>query len=185
MPPSEFYVRVQHGTLSLPPPRTPECAVSRSWTRGLLSFTFWRCYLPLNDEPEGITGGFAPPTPKAITMLTRSGDTPAELDVQSMKREDGTPDLAPLAGKKLKTDDHAALIDELEGILKVRITILFLLVGLGTDRERAGAADGESTGIGGYLRAGHECGVWQRGIRVDERRAGGVRRGDVGGAGER
>lgn len=73
-----------------------------------------------NDvAPKGITGGFAPPTPKAITTMSRSTDFPQKLEVQSLERADGTPELAPLQPKALKVDDHAALIDELYAILKV------------------------------------------------------------------
>lgn len=70
--------------------------------------------------PKGITGGFAPPTPQAIHTLTRSSAAPADLTVQSATKPDGAPGLNEVTPKKLKVDDHAALIEELQTILKVR-----------------------------------------------------------------
>lgn len=73
----------------------------------------------MDDTPKGITGGFAPPTPQAIHTLTRSSAAPADLAVQSATKPDGAPGLNELTPKKLKVDDHAALIEELQTILKV------------------------------------------------------------------
>ncbi|KAF8300477.1 hypothetical protein DL93DRAFT_2090959 [Clavulina sp. PMI_390] len=67
---------------------------------------------------SGITGGFAPPTPSAVHQMTRSSAKPETLAITSLTRADGTPDLAPAMPKSLQVDDHAALIDELHGILK-------------------------------------------------------------------
>jgi len=104
MPPAQFYVRLQHGQ------RT--CG-ARSQASSL--------YLLKYPTPKGIAGGFAPPTPKAVHMMTRSTDEPDKLTIQSMHKEDGTASLTALAPKHLKTDDHGAMIDELCGILRVYI----------------------------------------------------------------
>lgn len=52
-------------------------------------------------------------------MLTRSSEKPDVLAVQSHSRADGTPDLNAISPKELKADDHTAMVEELEGILKV------------------------------------------------------------------
>ena len=69
--------------------------------------------------PKGITGGFAPPTPRAIHVLTRSTAAPEDLLVQATVKKDGEAGLSDGGSKKLKVDDHAALIEELQTILKV------------------------------------------------------------------
>jgi hypothetical protein len=65
----------------------------------------------------GITGGFAPPTPSAIHVLTRAKAQP-EFVVTSAVRPDGTPHLVDAAPKKILADPHTLLIDELYSILK-------------------------------------------------------------------
>ncbi|CAE6464768.1 unnamed protein product [Rhizoctonia solani] len=71
---------------------------------------------------HGITGGFAPPTPNAIHQLTRSGDSPNSLFIQSMVRPDGTPSLQEHPPKEFPIGDPShgshSLVDELHAILK-------------------------------------------------------------------
>lgn len=66
----------------------------------------------------GITGGFAPPTPRAILTVTRDA-TINTLQITSAVRPDGTPKLQDAVPKKLTVDDSTeALVDELHSILK-------------------------------------------------------------------
>ncbi|KIJ39070.1 hypothetical protein M422DRAFT_258224 [Sphaerobolus stellatus SS14] len=67
---------------------------------------------------QGITGGFAPPTPSAIHTLVRSKDSPSQIVVNSSVRPDGQPSLGEAQSKHLNVDSHSPLIDELESILK-------------------------------------------------------------------
>ncbi|QRW13115.1 hypothetical protein RhiLY_12114 [Ceratobasidium sp. AG-Ba] len=67
---------------------------------------------------HGITGGFAPPTPNAIHMLSRSSDLPSKLFVQSQVRPSGESSLAPFGEKELSVDEHDHLVTELHSILK-------------------------------------------------------------------
>ncbi|KAF8488083.1 hypothetical protein JB92DRAFT_3018292 [Gautieria morchelliformis] len=67
---------------------------------------------------HGIAGGFAPPTPSAIYVLSRSKDHPAELVINSAVRQDGTPSLSDAEPKKIPVDSYTALIEELHSILK-------------------------------------------------------------------
>src|ERR1700761_5800080 len=73
-------------------------------------------------DSSGITGGFAPPTPSEIHVLTLSPERPNILAVDSQHRADGTPSLqsSNAAPKELSTSDKSnmALVDELHGILK-------------------------------------------------------------------
>ncbi|KAF8964802.1 hypothetical protein BDZ97DRAFT_1659734 [Flammula alnicola] len=68
---------------------------------------------------NGITGGFAPPTPNAIYTITQplNSDT---LTIASSIRPAGTPSLQDIAPKFIssKIDHTAALVEELYGILK-------------------------------------------------------------------
>ncbi|KAF9485719.1 hypothetical protein BDN70DRAFT_910071 [Pholiota conissans] len=67
---------------------------------------------------EGITGGFAPPTPNLIHTITQplNSDT---LTIITALRPVGTPSLQNLAPKYLtKDDENSKLVDELHGILK-------------------------------------------------------------------
>ncbi|KAF9267036.1 hypothetical protein L218DRAFT_920744 [Marasmius fiardii PR-910] len=66
---------------------------------------------------KGIVGGFAPPTPDHIYTVTRPKDQ-NELNITSAVRPDGQPGLQSAVPKRVKHDDHAALVDELHGILK-------------------------------------------------------------------
>ncbi|KAF8589126.1 hypothetical protein K439DRAFT_1383746 [Ramaria rubella] len=77
MPPSEFYVRLQHG----------------------------------------IAGGFAPPTPSAVHVLSRAKDSPAYITITSAVRPDGTASLNEAAPKKIAVEHHTSLIEELHSIL--------------------------------------------------------------------
>ena len=67
---------------------------------------------------EGITGGFAPPTPSALYTLAQTSGVPS-LAITAAVRPDGTPSLQEAAPKALSPDsDTTALVDELHGILK-------------------------------------------------------------------
>jgi len=66
---------------------------------------------------KGITGGFAPPNRSAVHSLTRSSDAPKVMKVSSAVRDSGTPHLNALGDREILVDDHAALVDELQGIL--------------------------------------------------------------------
>ncbi|TFK34681.1 hypothetical protein BDQ12DRAFT_689388 [Crucibulum laeve] len=67
---------------------------------------------------EGITGGFAPPTPSEVLSVARTDDRPS-LAITAAKRETGTPSLVEAAPKSLSINsDNGALVDELHGILK-------------------------------------------------------------------
>jgi hypothetical protein len=103
MAPAEFFVRLQKGN---------------DYSNRLWSYfaVIWFCL-------QGITGGFAPPTPSEIHVLTLSPDRPNLLAVDSQYRADGTPTLqsANLEPKMVSLQDNEAnktLIDELHGILK-------------------------------------------------------------------
>lgn len=107
MPPQEFYIRVQEGESYADDP----IENSRKLTMHECAYAY-----------PGIAGGFAPPTPNAITTLVRSASSrsPNSFEVTSAKRQDGTPNLIDsFAPKELPVDDHKALLDELQGILKV------------------------------------------------------------------
>ncbi|KAG8999015.1 hypothetical protein FRB94_006483 [Tulasnella sp. JGI-2019a] len=67
---------------------------------------------------HGIQGGFAPPTPNEIHMLTRSSDSPTTILIQSEVRKPGEPSLSGLAPKSLALGDKEAQIAELHNILK-------------------------------------------------------------------
>jgi len=72
---------------------------------------------------KGITGGFAPPTPKEIHVLTLSNDRPNLLAVDSQVRADGTPSLQsvnvqPKTVSLSEDENNKSLVDELHGILK-------------------------------------------------------------------
>jgi len=72
---------------------------------------------------KGITGGFAPPTPSEIHVLTLSTDRPNLLAVDSHHRADGTPSLQAVNSEPKTvslSDDQTTLdlIEELHGILK-------------------------------------------------------------------
>ncbi|KZT42381.1 hypothetical protein SISSUDRAFT_980348 [Sistotremastrum suecicum HHB10207 ss-3] len=68
---------------------------------------------------RGIAGGFAPPTPSAVHTITTSPEQGGLLTVENLVRADGTPELVAGAPKKISAAPCSALIDELEGILKV------------------------------------------------------------------
>lgn len=95
MPPAEFSIRLQHGRSHL----SENC----------------RCTY---GQYAGITGGFAPPTPSAIYVLTRAKSQPADFVVTSAVRLDGTASLVDALPKKIPVDPHSRLIDELHSILK-------------------------------------------------------------------
>ncbi|KAH7882885.1 hypothetical protein F5I97DRAFT_1930507 [Phlebopus sp. FC_14] len=65
---------------------------------------------------QGITGGFAPPTPTAIHALTRDAESPS-FTVTSKIRPLGTPTLQDAGSKSLSVDNYATLLEELQGIL--------------------------------------------------------------------
>lgn len=71
---------------------------------------------------HGIRGGFAPPTPNEVHVLSRAPDTPNELLIQSEIRHSGSPELTGLAPKYVKlgsgSDDKESRIAELHQILK-------------------------------------------------------------------
>jgi len=67
---------------------------------------------------NGITGGFAPPTPSAVHVLSRSKDSPSDLVISTAVRPDGQASLAQASDKRVEVDSHAALIDELHSLLK-------------------------------------------------------------------
>ncbi|TFY70501.1 hypothetical protein EVG20_g2499 [Dentipellis fragilis] len=68
---------------------------------------------------HGITGGFAPPRPSAVYDLSLSTQSPNSILLSSQFREDGTPDLLPLAPKAVGiSSDTESLVEELKGILK-------------------------------------------------------------------
>lgn len=71
----------------------------------------------------GITGGFAPPTPNAVHILTRTVDTPDKVAVISQTRPDGEPSLSPAQIKSLdvNTKETEGLVDELHKILEVGV----------------------------------------------------------------
>ncbi|KAG8868670.1 hypothetical protein FRB97_002074 [Tulasnella sp. 331] len=50
---------------------------------------------------HGIQGGIAPPTPNEVHMLSRDGDTPNTLLIQSQVRAPGQPSLTGFAPKKV------------------------------------------------------------------------------------
>ncbi|RBR24901.1 uncharacterized protein FIESC28_02319 [Fusarium coffeatum] len=64
---------------------------------------------------KGITGGFAPPTPRLIIVIDGSDN---DLKISVAKREVGSPDLTPASLKTIVFGDHEGVIDELHGILK-------------------------------------------------------------------
>ena len=71
----------------------------------------------------GITGGFAPPTPSEIHVLSLSPDRPNLLSVDSQIRPDGTPILqsvnaVPKSVLLTSESPNLALVDELHDILK-------------------------------------------------------------------
>ena len=72
---------------------------------------------------QGITGGFAPPTPNAIHTFTKAKDQ-THILVSSAVRQDGTPSLTNIAPKTVELtsadapSDSTALVDELHSILK-------------------------------------------------------------------
>lgn len=65
----------------------------------------------------GIAGGFAPPTPDAVHVITKESPT-TSLSVVSHVRPHGTPSLLASAPKSIAPDDSNSLVDELYGILK-------------------------------------------------------------------
>jgi len=69
---------------------------------------------------KGITGGFAPPTPKEIHVLTLSKDIPNQLVVKSQVRKDGTPSLQSVSEqpKIVSLSKDNSLVEELHEILK-------------------------------------------------------------------
>jgi hypothetical protein len=103
MAPSEFFVRLQKGNFDL------------------ISFGDSTLFLTVYSR-AGITGGFAPPTPSEIHVLTASPQKPNILAVDSQLREDGTPNLQSVNAvpKEVSIADasNLGLVDELEGILK-------------------------------------------------------------------
>jgi len=68
---------------------------------------------------EGITGGFAPPTPSAIHTFIRPLNQ-TDLNISSSIRPDGTPGLQEAVPKSISSEDKdtASLVDELYDILK-------------------------------------------------------------------
>lgn len=67
---------------------------------------------------QGITGGFAPPTPSAIYTVTGTPSQPS-FSVTAAVRPDGTPSLQDALPKSLAVDEETtALIGELHNILK-------------------------------------------------------------------
>jgi len=67
---------------------------------------------------EGITGGFAPPTPNLIHTFTQplNSDT---FTIATAIRPTGTPELQDFGNKFIsKTDETSKLVEELHGILK-------------------------------------------------------------------
>ena len=67
--------------------------------------------------PSGIAGGFAPPTPDAVHVITKDSEN-ASVNVASQVRPPGTRTLLDPALKSLHVDDSHSLVDELHGILK-------------------------------------------------------------------
>jgi len=69
---------------------------------------------------HGITGGFAPPTPKEMHSLTRSSEDPGFITVESYVRAPGEPGLQPTSykPKKHKHSDKEKEVAELVEILK-------------------------------------------------------------------
>ena len=65
----------------------------------------------------GIAGGFAPPTPDAVHVITKESEN-ASLTVASQVRPHGTRALLEPASKSLHADDSHSLVVELHGILK-------------------------------------------------------------------
>jgi hypothetical protein len=66
----------------------------------------------------GIAGGFAPPTPDAIHVITKESET-TPLNIVSQVRPPGTGSVQDLAPKSLHAKDTTnSLVDELHGILK-------------------------------------------------------------------
>jgi len=66
---------------------------------------------------NGISGGFAPPTPSAIYTITRPLNH-TTLAVGSAVRPDGTASLQDAAPKSLSVQEGDPLVEELHGILK-------------------------------------------------------------------
>jgi len=68
---------------------------------------------------KGIAGGFAPPTPSEIHVLSRGLDNPTTLLIQSEIRKPGTPNLVSQFGGQGKSVTlNETKIAELYGILK-------------------------------------------------------------------
>jgi len=68
---------------------------------------------------HGIRGGFAPPTPNEVHVITRMSGTPTTLLVRSDVRKKGEPELSSLAPKDVQlAGDKEAQIEELHKILK-------------------------------------------------------------------
>ncbi|KAF9516093.1 hypothetical protein BS47DRAFT_1292973 [Hydnum rufescens UP504] len=69
---------------------------------------------------HGITGGFAPPTPNLIHILSRTIDAPDKVMVMSQTRLDGTPSLSPAKTKSLDvtTERTEGMVNELQKILE-------------------------------------------------------------------
>ncbi|KAI9569318.1 hypothetical protein HD554DRAFT_604452 [Boletus coccyginus] len=66
---------------------------------------------------KGIKGGFAPPTPNAIYVITRS----AKSDVFTLSTEiraHGTPRLGPAKTQELKVADHVKTLARLQDLLR-------------------------------------------------------------------
>jgi F0F1-type ATP synthase epsilon subunit len=73
----------------------------------------------MGDHWLGITGGFAPPTPKAIHVISRSAEAPSKLSVVSQTRADGTPSLSDAQEKSVDIQAEESSIDQLHKILEV------------------------------------------------------------------
>jgi hypothetical protein len=100
MVPQQFSIRYQHGT---------------EWAYLSNSMITVICI--------GITGGFAPPTPNLIHILSRTIDAPDKVMVMSQTRLDGTPSLSPPKVKSLDVtaERTEGMVNELQKILEVRL----------------------------------------------------------------
>ncbi|GJJ08384.1 hypothetical protein Clacol_002599 [Clathrus columnatus] len=80
-----------------------------------MSITFQDTKATQNVIINGITGGFKPPTPSEVHLISKEED---KLLVSSQIRPDGTPKLLPEPPKELAAEEHKAKVEELEAILK-------------------------------------------------------------------
>jgi len=68
---------------------------------------------------QGITGGFAPPTPSEIHIITASSQFPESISITSSIRPHGTPDLQDATPTSIPITHVTHLVEELHAILKI------------------------------------------------------------------